>query len=270
MAINMVKVANMVVELLLPSLLAGLMIAMVSGALGCFVVWRRMAFFSDALAHSAMLGTALALLAGVNILFGLFAYGLFVAFILARFDRVLETSGDTLLAIIAQTSLAAGVLLLPFTNQSFSLEGLLFGDILAINWQDVWLTTGVSLVIIIGLAICYRPLIDTAIDEELAATEGIAVERYKLLLFCLLVGLIAVAVQMVGVLLIGALLLIPAMTARRFAKTPIQMMLLAPLFGLLAVIAGLTFAWYVDAAAGPAIVLSAAAFWLISLAKTAK
>lgn len=255
----------MVVDLLLPSLLAGLFIALASGVLGCFVVWRRMAFFSDALAHSAMLGTALALLTDVHILVGLFAYGLLVAVILARFDRALETGGDTLLAIIAQTSLAAGVLLLPFTGNNFSLESLLFGDILAITWQDVSITIAVSIFIIAALSFCYRPLIDTSIDEELAATEGTSVNRYKLILFCLLVGLIAVAVQMVGVLLIGALLLMPAMTARRFAKTPLSMMLIAPLFGLLAVFGGLSIAWFVDAAAGPAIVLTAAALWALSL-----
>lgn len=254
----------MVVELLLPSLLAGLFIALASGALGCFVVWRRMAFFSDALAHSAMLGTALALLANVHILIGLLAYGLLVAVILARFDRTLETGGDTLLAIIAQTSLALGVVLLPLTGNNFSLESLLFGDILAITWQDVATTIAVCLFILVSLAVCYRPLIDTSIDEELAATEGTAVGRYKLILFCLLVGLIAVAVQMVGVLLIGALLLMPAMTARRFANTPLQMMLTAPMVGVLAVIGGLSMAWTMDIAAGPAIVVTAASLWLLS------
>lgn len=257
----------MIVELLLPSLLAGLLIAIGSGVLGCFVVWRRMAFFSDALAHSAILGTALALLINVHILLGLLGYGLLVAIILARFDRVPETSGDTLLAIIAQTSLAAGVLLLPLTGQTIALESLLFGDILAINWQDIIITAIICLLIIGVLYACHRPLIDIAIDEELAATEGISVERFKLLLFCLLVGLIAVAVQMVGVLLVGALLLIPAATARRFARTPVSMMILAPCFGMLAVIGGLALAWYLDAAAGPAIVVSAAGLWVLSLLK---
>lgn len=259
----------MIVELLLPALLAGMLIAISSGALGCFVVWRRMAFFSDALAHSAVLGTALALLTHIHILFGLFGYGLLVALLLARFEQKLDTSGDTLLAVIAQTSLAAGILLLPFTGQHIALESLLFGDILAINWQDVAITAGVCVVILFALQRYHRPLIDMAIDEELAATEGVAVPRFKVVLFCLMAGLIAVAVQMVGVLLVGALLLMPAMAARRFATTPNRMLLLAPVFGIAAVICGLLLAYVLDAAAGPAIVICAATLWLASLLKKA-
>ena len=259
----------MIFELLLPALLAGLLIAVCSGALGCFVIWRRMAFFSDALAHSAVLGTALALMAGVHLLYGLIGYGLVVAVIMARFDKKLHYSGDTLLAIISQVSLAAGILLLPLTGASFSLEALLFGDILAIGWQDVTVTAVISLLILLALRLSYRSLIDIAIDEELAATEGVPVESLKMLLFCLLVGLIAVAVQMVGVLLVGALLLIPAATARRFATTPVSMIVLAPVVGVLAVLIGLAVAWYANTAAGPTIVVTAAVLWLLAMVRRA-
>lgn len=255
----------MIVSLLLPSILAALLIALSSGVLSCFVVWRRMAFFSDALAHSAMLGTALALLLKINILFGLFAYGLFIALCLSIFTKRFSDEGDTLLALTAQTSLAAGMLLLPFTGQQLALESLLFGDVLAINWLDVGFTAATALAIIAVVLFKYRQLIDSAIDEDLAAAEGIAVQRYKLLLFFLLVALITVSVQVVGVLLIGALLLIPAMTARRFAQTPEQMMLLAPVIGIAAVVVGLTAAIWLNVQAGPAIVVAAALFWLVSL-----
>lgn len=259
----------MIIELLLPGILAGLLIAVCAGSLGCFVIWRRMAFFSDALAHSAILGTALALLAGIEPIYGLIGYGLLVGLLLARFDRKLHYSGDTLLAMLAQTSLALGVLLLPLSGASFSLEALLFGDILAIGWPGVWLTAGVATVILLALFILHQPLIDLAVDEDLAAAEGVPVTRLKMVLFCLLVGLIAVAVQMVGVLLVGALLLMPAATARRFAATPVMMLLLAPCVGVLAVSAGLSAAWYLDTAAGPSIVVSAAALWLLAMVRRA-
>lgn len=257
----------MIVSLLLPSILAALLIAMSGGILSCFVVWRRMAFFSDALAHSAMLGTALALLLKLHLLFGLFAYGLLVAGLLTFFSRKLQEDGDTLLALTAQTSLAGGMLLLPLTGQHLALESLLFGDVLAITWQDVGITAAVATVIIAAIRLRQNVLIDSAMDEDLAAAEGVAVTRYQLLLFFLLVALIAVAIQVVGVLLIGALLLIPAMTAKRFSQTPEQMLFLAPVFGVLAVIAGMTAAVLCNAQAGPAIVVAAALMWLFSLAK---
>lgn len=257
----------MIIELLLPSLLVGMLIALASGSLGCFVVWRKMAFFSDALAHSAILGTALALIANINILYGLLGYGAIVAIIMARYDSALHYSGDTLLAIISQFSLAMGLLLLPFAPSPINIEALLFGDILAASWANVAISAAITAVIICCLALFWRPLLDLSINEELAATEGVPVQRLKLMLFLLLVGLIAIAVQVVGVLLISALLLIPVATARKLARTPVQMAMLAPVLGIIAVNLGLFAAWQFNTSAGPSMVVVAAAFWLLSLVK---
>lgn len=268
--VSMMRVASMIIELLLPSFITGLLIALAAGVLGCFVIWRRMAFFSDALAHSALLGTALALIAEVDLLYGLLGYGAIVAFIMARYDSTLSYSGDTLLAIISQISLALGLLLIPFANTSINIEALLFGDILAINWNDVFITFIIALAILLVIGFCYHPLLDLCIDEELAATEGVNVSRYKLLLFLLLVALIAVAVQVVGVLLISALLLIPAASARRLAINPLQMLIFAPLFGIASVALGLFSAYQINSAAGPTIVIATAALWAVTLAKNSK
>lgn len=257
----------MIIELLLPSIVAGLLIAVASGLLGCFVVWRRMAFFSDTLAHSAVLGTALALIAGVDLIYGLIGYGALVAVVMARFDNALMVSADTLLAIIAQASLAAGLLLIPLAGTNLNIEALLFGDILTIRWLDVGIAAIVTVIIGTTLSICYKPLIDLCIDEELAAIEGVAVARHKLVLFLLLVALIAVAVRLVGVLLISALLLVPAAATRRLAGNPLQMLLLAPAFGIVSVLSGLYAAYALNAAAGPAIVVAATLLWLVTLAR---
>lgn len=255
----------MIIEMLLPSLLVGLLIALASGALGCFVLWRKMAFFSDALAHSAVLGTALALIAEIDILYGLIGYGAVVAIIMARFDQALHYSGDTLLAIISQASLALGLLALPFAANPVNIEALLFGDILAASWPNVAITALIAGLILFALACFWRSLLDLSINEELAATEGIPVHRLKLLLFLLLVGLIAIAVQVVGVLLVSALLLIPAATARKLSRTPLQMIIIAPVIGVIAVILGLWAAYQLNAAAGPSIVVVATSLWLLSL-----
>ncbi len=253
----------MIIELLLPSILAGILIAVSSGALGCFVVWRRMAFFSDTLAHSAILGTALALIVDIDVIYGLLAYGAVVALVLARFDQKLQVSSDTLLAIIAQGSLALGILLLPFAGTSINIEALLFGDILAINWRDVVVTTVICVVILLSLFVAWQPLLTLSINEDLAATEGIAVTRYKALLFLLLAALVAVAVQIVGVLLISALVLVPAATARRLAHTPLQMLLIAPAIGAISVFLGFFGAYQLNTATGPSIVIAAIVIWLL-------
>ncbi len=260
----------MIIELLLPSLLVGIFIALASGAVGCFVLWRKMAFFSDALAHSAVLGTAIALIAEVDVLYGLIGYGTLVAIVMARFDNALQYSGDTLLAIISQVSLALGLLALPFAAHSINIEALLFGDILSANWSNVAISATIAGLILFLLAVFWRPLLDVSVNEELAATEGVPVQRLKLLLFLTLVALIAIAVQVVGVLLVSALLLIPAATARKLSETPLQMILVAPAIGVVAVNLGLWSAYQLNAAAGPSIVVVAAALWLLSLLKKPK
>lgn len=257
----------MIIELLLPSLLTALLIAIAGGTLGCFVVWRRMAFFSDALAHSAVLGTALALIIQYSPLYGLLGYGTLVALLMARFETRLQYSPDTLLAILSQASLAVGLLLLPLAPSMINIETLLFGDILAVNWQDVITTAIIAFIILLALWRAWPALLALCIDEELAATEGVNVKRTKLLLFLLLVALVAIAVQMVGALLVSALLLIPAAIARRLAATPLQMLCLAPLAGVVAVCVGLFTAYNCNTAAGPTLVISAASLWLLSLSR---
>ncbi|CAA0080887.1 High-affinity zinc uptake system membrane protein ZnuB [BD1-7 clade bacterium] len=254
----------MIIELLLPSILAGLSIAAAGGVLGCFVVWRRLAFFGDTLAHSAILGISLALLAKVDPLIGLLGFGSVVALVMARFERRLKISSDTLLAIIAQTSLAAGMLVLPLTGTNINIEAVLFGDILAVAWSDVIVTGVIALTIIALIAGLWRPLVTLSIDEELAATEGVPTERLKMLTFLMLVSLVAIAVQLVGVLLVSALLLIPAACSRTLAPTPLTMVILAPFIGMLAVLIGLSLSFYADTSAGPSIVLTASIFWLLA------
>jgi zinc transport system permease protein len=186
---------------------------------------------------------------------------------MARCDSALHYSGDTLLAIISQLSLALGLLLLPLAAHPVNIEALLFGDILAAGWPNVLVSAAITTVIAVCLLVFWQPLLDLSINEELAATEGVPVQRLKLMLFLLLTGLVAIAVQVLGVLLISALLLIPVATARKLARTPVQMILLAPLIGMIAVSIGLLAAWQFNTAAGPSMVVVAAAFWLLSLVK---
>lgn len=259
------------IELILPSLLAAISIAIAAGALGPFVIWQRMAFFSDTLAHSALLGTALALLANITPMYGMIGYGIVLSLVLVKFSNFFNVSSDTLLAILAQISLASGLLLIGLNGNAVNIESLLFGDILMVSWPNVYQSFGASALIIVSLLIFWQPLLALSINEELAATEGIAVERYKLLLLLLILALVAIAVKLLGVLLIASLLLMPAATAQVFSQTPRQMALLAPVFAVLGVCSGLAMAVFIDGiAAGPAIVICQAAMWLCSQAAKQK
>lgn len=253
------------------ALLAGAGVALVAGPLGCFVVWRRLAYFGDTLAHSALLGIALSFLIRLPLNLGVVITCVSVALVLVALSRTRTLATDTLLGILAHSALAIGLVALSFMpNVRVDLTGLLFGDLLAVTRQDLlWIYSGAVFVLVL-LAVLWRGLLMSTIHEELARVEGIPVERLRLVLMLMFSLVIAVAMKMVGVLLITALLIIPAATARRLARTPEQMTLLAILFGLVAVGGGLSLSWHLDTPAGPSVVVTAFAVFLLVYASARK
>lgn len=240
------------------ALIGGLGVALVAGPLGCFVVWRRMAYFGDTLAHSALLGIALSFLVSVPLNLGVVITCVLIALALVMLSRTRTLATDTLLGILAHSALAIGLVALSFMpDVRVDLTGLLFGDLLAMTRQDLaWIFGGAAFVLTL-LAVLWRGLLMSTIHEELARVEGIPVERLRLALMLMFSLVIAVAMKIVGVLLITALLIIPAATARRLAHNPEHMTVLAVIFGVVAVSGGLTLSWYLDTPAGPSVVVTA-------------
>lgn len=240
------------------ALIGGLGVALVAGPLGCFVVWRRMAYFGDTLAHSALLGIALSFLISVPLNLGVIFTCVLLSVVLVLFQRSRALATDTLLGILAHSALAIGLVTLSFMPDiRFDLTGLLFGDLLAMSRKDlIWIYGGAAGILIL-LSVFWRGLLMSSIHEELATVEGLPVEQLRLVLMLMFSVVIAVAMKIVGVLLITALLIIPAATARRLAGNPEQMVALAIGFGCLAVTGGLSMSWFMDTPAGPSVVVTA-------------
>ncbi|MCK7547779.1 zinc ABC transporter permease subunit ZnuB [Marinobacter koreensis] len=253
------------------ALLGGLGIALVAGPLGCFVVWRRMAYFGDTLAHSALLGIALSFLFSLPLNLGVMIVCVVLALALVSLSRTRALATDTLLGILAHSALAIGLVVLSFMpHVRVDLTGLLFGDLLAMSRQDLlWIYLGAGIVILLLIKL-WDGLLMSTIHEELARVEGVPVEKLRLVLMLMFSLVIAVAMKMVGVLLITALLIIPAATARRLARTPEHMVFLAIAFGCLAVGGGLTLSWYMDTPAGPSVVVTAFLAFLFTYGTTRK
>lgn len=247
------------------ALIGGLGVALVAGPLGCFVVWRRMAYFGDTLAHSALLGVALGFLlqTPVNLSIALTCVGLALVLVFLARSHTLAT--DTLLGILAHSTLAIGLVTLSFMpNVRIDLTGYLFGDLLAMSRSDLaWIYGGAAVVLVL-LFWLWRGLLMSTIHEELARVEGVPVERLRLVLMLMFSLVIAVAMKIVGVLLITALLIIPAATARRVARSPEHMVLLAMAIGMVAVSGGLTMSWHLNSPAGPSVVVSAFAMFVLA------
>ena len=254
-------------DFLLHALLAGVGVALVAGPLGSFVVWRRMAYFGDTLAHSSLLGIALALWLSISPGITVFSVALGLAMLLIALQQQRQLPADTLLGILAHSSLAIGMIAISIIpGARINLEGLLFGNLLSVTSKEVltiWLT---SITIGFFLTRYWNQLLSITLHEQLARAEGIAVTRIRGLLMVMLALVVAIAIKVVGVLLITSLMVIPAAAARRLSKTPEQMAMLASGIAIVAVCVGLWAAWQWDAPVGPTIVVTAAALFLFSIA----
>lgn len=256
------------IELLLPGWLAGVLLAAAAGPLGSFVVWRRMSYFGDTLAHASLLGVAFGLLLDVNPFYAVIAVTLLLALVLVWLERRPQLSIDTLLGIMAHSALSLGLVVVTLmSNVRVDLMAYLFGDLLSVTIGDIWMIgTGVVIVLLV-LWWQWRDLLSMTISPEMAHVDGVNLPRARTILMLVTALTIGLAMKFVGALIITSLLIIPAATARRFARTPEQMTGYAVLIGIIAVTGGLTFSACYDTPAGPSVVLSAAVLFVLSLSK---
>ncbi|MBT7858371.1 MAG: iron chelate uptake ABC transporter family permease subunit, partial [Nitrospinaceae bacterium] len=239
------------------ALIGGAGVAIVSGPLGCFIVWRRMAYFGDSLAHSALLGVALGFLLGLDARLGTLAACIALALFLVLLQSQKRLSSDTLLGILAHTALSLGLVTISFMESlRVDLLGYLLGDILSVTNSDIYWILGGGALALAALAIIWRPLLAITVNEEIARAEGIPIGLIQLAFMLLIALIIAIAMKIIGILLITSLLIIPAAAARRFSKTPEQMAALASLIGVLAVLGGVMASLQWDTPSGPSIVLA--------------
>ena len=246
--------------------LAGIGVAFAAAPLGCFVVWRRMAYFGDATAHAAILGVALSLALQMSIFVGAVS----VALVMALTVTLLSGRGyamDTLLGVLAHSALAFGLVAVSFLSGiRIDLMAYLFGDILSVSRTDLLVIWGGAALVVALIAWRWSALLTSTLNEELAYASGFDPRREQLFLTLALAITVAVAIKVVGVLLIAALLIIPAAAARGFARTPEAMAVTAVLIGGISAIAGLHAAYVFDTPAGPSIVCVAAViFAMVSI-----
>ncbi len=242
--------------------LAGIGVALAAAPLGCFVVWRRMAYFGDATAHAAILGVALSLAFSMSIFIGTMA----VALLMALTVSLLSGRGyamDTLLGVLAHSALAFGLVAVSFlSGVRIDLMAYLFGDILAVSRGDLAVIWGGAGLVVALISWRWSALLTATLNEDLAHASGIDPRREQLVLTVALAITVAVAIKVVGVLLIAAMLIIPAAAARPLSRTPEGMAIAAGLIGMLSAIVGLRAAFVFDTPAGPTIVCVAAITFL--------
>lgn len=247
------------------ALCGGIGVALTSGPLGSFIVWKRMAYFGDAMSHSALLGIALGFLFHLDITLGIVIAAALFSFLLAYLQRQQSFASDTLLGILAHSSLALGLVVLSqMKTLRIDLMGYLFGDILAISPQDIVVIYAYMVLTLLVVIVYWKNILLMVIQPDLAEVEGVDTEKTKLLIMLLIAVFIALSIKIVGIMLVTSMLIIPAAAARRIAHTPEQMVIFASMIGVTAVVGGLFASLEWDTPSGPSIVVVAVGLFVAS------
>ena len=245
---------------------AGIGLALITGPLGCFIVWRRLSYFGDTIAHSALLGVVIAYALNFNIVIAVFVVSCFIALSLLYLQRRTNLPDDALLGLLAHSVLAIGLVLLGILSFiRIDLMGLLFGDILSVNVTDllfVWI--GGSFVLVV-LILIWRPLFAGTVNLELAKAEGLNPDLANAIFTLLIASVIAISIKIVGILLITGLLIIPASASRNLSSTPIQMAIISSVIGVTCVVLGLQSSMIWNSPTGPTILAIALGVFIITL-----
>ena len=251
-------------DFLVRAVLAGVVVTLATGPLGCFVVWRRMAYFGDATAHAAILGVALSLAFSISVFVGTLG----VALAMAVTVSTLSGRGwamDTTLGVLAHSALAFGLVAVSFLpGVRTDLSAWLFGDILAVSRTDLAIIVPGSLAVAALVMWRWSALLTATLSEDLARASGIDPARERLVLTLALALVVAVTLKIVGALLIAALLIVPAAAARSVSRSPEAMAIAATLIGVGSVAGGLWMSFRLDTPAGPSIVAVGAVLFALS------
>ena len=248
------------------ALVAGIGMAIVAGPLGCFVIWRRLAYFGDTLAHSGLLGVTIGFILNIDLSFSVFVISGMIAIFLLVLQKKTKLAGDSLLGLLAHSSLAIGLVFIAILSSiRFDLMGLLLGDILSVSINDIliiWFGGGLLLLVLFFI---WKSLFAATISYDLAKAEGMSPELSNYIFTILLAGIIAISIKMIGVLLITGLLLIPSAMSRNFSNSPKQMIIFSIIGGVISVIIGLFCSLQLNTPSGPSIIVASMILFVLSL-----
>mgnify|MGYP001179079251 FL=1 len=253
-------------DFLFRAFIAGIGLALITGPLGCFIVWRRLSYFGDTLSHSALLGVVIAYALSLNLIFSVFLISAIISLSLLYLQKKTFLPNDALLGLLAHSVLAIGLVLLGLLSFiRIDLMGLLFGDILSVNFQDILIIWIGGCIVLILLILIWRPLFAGTVNLEIAKAEGLNPELANTIFTLLIAGVIAISIKIVGILLITGLLIIPAAASRNLSSTPIQMAIISSVIGLMSVVLGLFSSITWNTSTGPTILSLALVIFILTL-----
>lgn len=246
------------------ALIAALLVGIMAGLIGCFIILRGMSLMGDAISHSVLPGVAVAHILGINLLLGASAFGILAALIIGLIADKSKLKTDTSIGIVFSAFYALGFILIAQAESTANLHHILFGNVLAVSGADLKSTVLVAAGVILFIVVFYKELLISSFDKVYAQTYGINTRLIHYALMLLLTLVTVSALQTVGIILVVAMLITPAATAFLWTNSLPKMLILAAFFGALAAFVGLFFSYTFNWASGPAIVLVSASLFLIT------
>jgi zinc transport system permease protein len=245
--------------------LAIIIIAPLMGILGTMAVNNKMAFFSDALGHSALTGVALGVLLGINNeLISLVAFGVLLALIITRVKNKGNASSDTVISVFSSTAIALGLLVLSYGGGFSKYSAYLVGDILSVTQSEILYLFIAFVAVVIIWSLIYNKLLLISINRELAASRGIKTILYENLFVIVVAVVVMLSIKSVGILLINSLLILPAAIARNISKNSRSYLGFSVLTSLFCGVGGLVTSFYTDTSAGATIVMALAVVFFVT------
>ncbi|HJF86706.1 MAG TPA: metal ABC transporter permease [Companilactobacillus farciminis] len=251
-------------DFLQSALLTAVMVGIMSGIIGSFIILRGMSLMGDAISHAVLPGVAVAYMLGINILLGASVFGVLAALLIGFVASRSKIKTDTSIGVVFSAFYALGFILISMAESSTNLHHILFGNILAVSDSDIMTTAIVLGLVILFVVVFYKELLVTSFDETYARTYGLKVQVIHYALMLVLTLVTVSALQTVGIILVVAMLITPAATAFLWTDKLNIMLVLSAVVGMISAITGLYFSYTFNWASGPAIVIVAASLFALS------
>jgi len=255
----------MLYPLLIKLLIAGIGVAISTSLIGVFVLWRKMAYFSDAISHSAIFGLGIATIVAVEPMYGIVLCAIIFCFLIFALDQQKLYSIDTIIGICSSALIASGMILIALFPSKIDLESYLFGDLIFINNRNIFLIYCIATLVLLAMSCWFKKLLLTTINPDLAIISGVDVKNLELKFLLLTTLVVAGLVKIVGIFLITSMMILPASIARNFAKTPIQMLYTSLLIAVVVIMFGLFCSLFFALPPSPTIIALSSLFLVFSI-----
>lgn len=250
-------------EFLQKALLTSVVVGVVSGVIGSFIILRGMSLMGDAISHAVLPGVAISYMLGINFFLGATAFGVVAALGIGFVNQNSRIKNDTAIGIVFSSFFALGIVMISLAQSSTDLYHILFGNVLAVRSSDMWMTFGIGALVILLVVLFYKELLVSSFDPTMAESYGLKVRTLHYFLMTLLTLVTVASLQTVGIILVVAMLITPAATAYLLTNRLSVMLFLAAGFGAVSAIIGLYFSYMYNLASGASIVLAATALFII-------